>query len=126
MSAGVHRGRLAVFALCALGCTLAALAAALPRGPELLGVLLAIGFAALGLFPIFYSFTQELSTRHQGKVIGALGCCAWLSAAPLHEAVGQAVEQHGSYSQGMALIGFAPLVALAALLLFWGKEPAAG
>lgn len=118
----VHRSRVVVFTGCALLCTFAGLAAFLPRGPLLLGVLLVIGFGALGLFPNYYSFTQELTARHQGKLTGALGCSCWLAMAPVHEAVGDVVKETGSYSAGMAAAGFAPLVAVAALALFWGKE----
>src|SRR5262249_22303223 len=116
---------LLVFGSCALLCTLGAAAAFLPAGPLLLGVLLVIGFGALGLFPNYYAFSQELTTRHQGKVTGALGCCCWLAIAPLHEAVGDLVIQTGSYSGGMAAAAFAPLVALGALALFWGKMTSA-
>ncbi len=118
----VHPSRLAVFSACALLCTLAAAAAFLPPGPMLLGVLLVIGFGALGLFPNYYSFSQGLTSRHQGKLTGALGCTCWLAMSPVHEAVGDVVKETGSYSAGMATAGFAPLVAVAALILFWGKE----
>src|SRR5262249_16503286 len=121
----VHRSRLVVFGACALLCTLGAVAAFLPGGPLLLGVLLVIGFGALGLFPNYYSFSQELTARHQGKVTGALGCSCWLAVAPIHEAVGELVKQTGSYSAGMAVAGFAPLVAVGALALFWGGHASA-
>ena len=58
-----------------------------------------------------------------GKVTGALGCSCWLAVAPLHEAVGDLVAQTGSYSLGMTLAGFAPLLGVGALVLFWGQEP---
>jgi ACS family hexuronate transporter-like MFS transporter len=118
----VHKSRLAVFGCCALLCTLGAVAATLPAGPLLLGVLLVIGFGALGLFPNYYSFTQELTSRHQGKVTGALGCSCWLAVAPIHEAVGDVVKQTGTYSAGMAVAAFAPLLALGALAFFWGRS----
>jgi MFS transporter, ACS family, hexuronate transporter len=117
----VHRSRVTVFALCAALTTLSLPAALLPAGPLLLGLLLVIGFAALGLFPNYYSFTQELTERHQGKLTGALGCVCWLSMSLLHEVVGKSVEATGSYSLGVACAGFLPLLALAALVLFWGR-----
>jgi hypothetical protein len=46
--------------------------------------------------------------------------------ALLHEVVGESVEATRSYSQGVALAGLAPLVGLAAMLLFWGRAPGAG
>jgi ACS family hexuronate transporter-like MFS transporter len=120
----VHRSRMLVFLACSLLTTLSLAAANLPRGPLLLAVLLVIGFAALGLFPNYYSFSQELTVRHQGKVTGLLGCSNWLAMALLHWLVGRSIDQTKSYSLGLGLAGLAPLVAFAALLLFWGRGPA--
>jgi len=117
----VHGSRMAVFGFYAGLCTLGGLAAALaPTGPVLLGVLLVVGFGALGMFPNYYSFSQELTSRHQGKVTGALGCSCWLAMAPIHEGVGELVKASGRYSLGMAVAAFAPILALAALGMFWG------
>jgi ACS family hexuronate transporter-like MFS transporter len=121
----VHGSRVVVFAACALLTTLSVLAAVLPKGDLLLGVLLVVGFAALGLFPVYYSFSQELTTRHQGKLTGSIGCINWLVMYLLQAAVGEYVKQTGSYSLGVAAAGLAPLVGLAALLLLWGKTPPA-
>jgi ACS family hexuronate transporter-like MFS transporter len=118
----VHTSRLWVFGTCAGLTALSVLVAALGRGPLLLGLLLVIGFAALGLFPIYYSFSQELTTRHQGKVTGALGCICWLSMYALHGVVGEWIKATGSYSTGVALAGLAPLVGLVVLLLLWHRE----
>lgn len=119
----VHGSRVGVFAFCALLCAVGGLSAAfLPAGPLLLAVLFIVGFGALGLFPNYYSFTQELSAHHQGKVSGALGCCVWLSMAPVHEAVGAFVKESGSYSLQIAIAALLPMIGLAVLLLWWGKE----
>jgi ACS family hexuronate transporter-like MFS transporter len=120
----VHWSRMTVFCTCALITTLSVVAAYLPAGPLLLGVFLLIGFGALGLFPNYYSFSQELTTRYQGKLTGALGCICWLSMSLLHEAVGDAITRTGSYSEAVGAAGLLPLLAVAALLLFWGKSPA--
>jgi ACS family hexuronate transporter-like MFS transporter len=117
----VHWSRVLVFSCCALITTASTVAAYLPAGPLLLGVFLVIGFAALGLFPNYYSFSQELTVRHQGKLTGALGCICWLSMSLLHEVVGDSIVRTGSYSEGVAAAGLLPLLAVAALLLFWGK-----
>jgi ACS family hexuronate transporter-like MFS transporter len=118
----VHRSRLLVFATCAVLTTLSVAAAFLPAGPLLLGVLLLIGFAALGLFPNYYSFSQELTLRHQGKVTGALSCICWLAMSLLHELAGDSIKRTGSYSLGVALAGLMPLIGLTVLVLFWGRE----
>jgi hypothetical protein len=112
-----------VFGLCALLTTSSVVAAQLPSGLLLLGLLLVIGFATLGLFPAYYSFSQELTVRHQGKLTGALGCICWMSMALLHEVVGDSGARTGSYSAGVAGAGLLPLLGVAALWLLWGKTP---
>jgi ACS family hexuronate transporter-like MFS transporter len=104
------------FALLAL---LSAVVPLLPPGALMEAVLLVVGFGALGVFPMYYAFSQELTTRHQGKVTGCLGCTTWLVMALLHELVGERVQQTHNYSEGLALAGVAPLVGLTAVLLFW-------
>ena len=115
----VHGSRVIVFAVGAALTALSVVAAFLGHGLLLLGLLLVIGFAALGVFPIYYSFSQELTTRHQGKVTGALGCINWLAMYALHALVGESVKATGNYNLGVALAGTVPLLGLAALLLFW-------
>jgi ACS family hexuronate transporter-like MFS transporter len=121
----VHWSRVAVFGVCAGITSLSIVAAQLTAGPLLLGVFLVIGFGALGLFPNYYSMSQELTTRHQGKLTGALGCICWMSMSLLHEVVGDAIERTGSYSTGVGVAGLAPLLALAVLVIFWGKTATA-
>jgi ACS family hexuronate transporter-like MFS transporter len=118
----VHWSRVVVFFCCALLTTLSALVAVLPAGWPLLGLLLVIGFGALGLFPVHYSFSQELTFRHQGKVTGALGCINWLGMSLLHDLAGYSIQRAG-YSQGMTVAGLVPLAGVLALVCFWGKAP---
>jgi len=113
-----------MFVACAAVLTLTVAAAVMPAGWPLLALLLVIGFAALGVFPLYYSLSQELTEKHQGKLTGALGCVCWLVMALMQESVGEVVERTGSYRPSIALAGLAPLVGLAALVLFWGKSPA--
>jgi ACS family hexuronate transporter-like MFS transporter len=120
----VYGSRAVVFLACALVTLLSLTVSALPSGPLLLGVLLAVGFAALGLFPVYYSFSQDLTVRHQGKVTGALGCINWLAMALLHELVGDSIKRRGTYSEGLALAGLAPLLGFAVLWLVWWPGPA--
>src|SRR6185312_16319230 len=120
----VHTSRLLVFSAGAVVTTLSLVAAVLPAGWPLLAVLLVIGFASLGLFPNYYSFTQELSERHQGKVTGALGCICWMFMSLLHEVVGDVVQRTGTYSLGVGCAGLLPLLGVAVLVLFWGQTPA--
>jgi len=122
----IHWSRVIVFSVCAAVCTLSVAVAFMPAGPLLLVLLLLIGFAALGLFPNYYSFSQEITVQYQGKVTGALGCINWLVMALMQEWAGDSIKQTQSYAEGLAVAGLAPLLGVAALLLLWGKtEPMA-
>jgi ACS family hexuronate transporter-like MFS transporter len=118
----VHRSRVMVFGFCALLTTLSLLVGELQSGPMLLTLLLVIGFAALGLYPNYYSFTQELTVRHQGKITGSLGCINWLAMAVLHQQVGASIDETKSYSLGLAVAGIAPMIGFVILVFFWGKD----
>lgn len=115
--------RLVVFAAYSVLTLLSVVVVFLPAGPLLLVLLVLIGFGALGLYPSYYSYTQEITVKGQGKVTGSLSCIIWLAMALLHESVGTSIEATKSYSLGLALAGLAPLLGLLALLLFWGKSP---
>jgi ACS family hexuronate transporter-like MFS transporter len=115
----VGTARWLVFTTCAVGTALSIGVAYTPRGGLLLTQLLVIGAASLGLFPCYYSLTQELSARHQGKISGFLGMAAWLSAAPMHKFFGRLVDQTHSYDLGFAVVGCLPLVAAVVWWLAW-------
>jgi MFS transporter, ACS family, aldohexuronate transporter len=117
----VHRARLVTFLGCSLLTTLGTVAALVSKGPLLLGLLLLIGAGALGLFPNYYAFGQEISKRHQGLVVGSLATFAWLATGLMQNFVGQTIQATGSYVASMALIGLAPLLAFFVLWLFWDR-----
>ena len=118
----LFRSRATVFGVCALLTASTAVAAVLPRGEALLGVLLVVAAASLALFPCYYSFSQELSHVHQGKITGILGTAAWVVVSPLQKYFGRVVDQTGSFNEGIALAGLTPLVGYIALTLLW-HEP---
>lgn len=140
----VHGSRLLVFGGCTLLTMLSMFASFQPRGPVLLGTVLLIGFGALGLFPIYYSLTQELSTRHQGKVTGSLSFITWAVSAEMHAAIGRHIDNVNkaagivpdsvlalkqaanmqAYGAVLFWIGAVPLVGLIAMLMFWRSDKA--
>jgi ACS family hexuronate transporter-like MFS transporter len=91
----------------------------LPKGSALLAVLLVVGAGALGLFPIYHAFTQEISAEHQGKVTGVASIAAWALAPPAQKFFGRLIDQTGSFDLGLAIAGCLPLLAYAFLWLFW-------
>jgi len=117
----VHRTRITVFAICAFLTAQTLVASQLPQGWLLLGVLLVIGAGSLGLFPCYYSFTQELSKTHMGKVTGLLAATGWFVSSPIQKGFGRLVDVTHSYDLGFALVGLPPLFALGMLLLLWRR-----
>jgi ACS family hexuronate transporter-like MFS transporter len=118
----VHRSRVVVFLFFSLLTTLSAVAAFLPTGPLLLGTLLVIGFGALGVFPTYYSFSQELTVRHQGKLTGLLGFISWTAQAALQALAGVSIDATKSYTIGIIVAGFLPLTGWIVLALFWRRS----
>ena len=115
----VHRARMLTFFFCAMLTTLSVVVAQLSAGWLMLGLLLVIGFGSMGMFPPYYSLTQEISARHQGKITGTLGATTWIVTAIMHPLVGESVDKTKSYADAIFYVGLAPLVACAALALFW-------
>jgi len=120
----VHVSRLAVFLAYGLLTALALWAAFLPAGPLLLAVLLLVGFGSLGVFPAYYSFSQELTAKHLGKLTGFLGCFCWLALAAWQEMIAHVKTYTHSFTACMVLASVLPLVGFAALLLLWGRNEA--
>lgn len=117
-----HRSRCLVFLCCALLTALSVLAAFLPKGVPLFCVLMLIACGSLGLFPCYYSFAQDLTVKHLGKVSGNLGTFAWLISSPTQLLFGWLVDATKSYDLGLALVGWSPVVAFLFMSLLWGRD----
>lgn len=128
----VHWSRVVVFVSAASLTTLSVVVSQLDKGPLLLGLLLVIGFGALALFPVYYSLSQELTVRHQGKITGTLGFCTWMASATMHPIVGKWLDStreatgQPDYKTAVAIAGLFPLLGVVALLFFWGKDRPGG
>jgi len=115
----VHGARSAVFLGCAALSGLAVVAAWLPKGWPLLATLLLVGAGVLGVFPIYYALTQELSAHHQGKVTAVTSVAAWIFSSPAQSLFGRLIDRTRSFDVGFAVAGCLPLAAFLALWLFW-------
>jgi ACS family hexuronate transporter-like MFS transporter len=116
----VHRSRVLVFFACSLLTLLSIAVAYIERGPLLFVLLLVLGFGALGLFPVYYSLSQELTVRDQGKVTGTLGFTTWMASAAMHPLVGRWLDETKNWPVAFALAGLPPLIAFFTLLTLWG------
>ena len=131
----VHRARLITFTACA-GLTLLCRRRGFPAEPPnvkangfwsppsllLLALLLLVAAGTLGLYPNYYSFTQELSRKHQGKISGALGTIAWIGSGTMQRLAGKNIDETKSYATGIMIAGVLPLLACAALWLLWPRR----
>jgi len=115
----VHGARMATFLGCALLTSMSTLAAFLPASSMLLITLMVIGFGSLGQHPLYYAFTQELSTRRMGKVTGVLSCTTWIVNAILQGGIGLWIDRTGSFAQVTFLAGLMPLFGFLAILSLW-------
>jgi len=119
---GIKSSRTIAFALCAGLCASLCTVPFLNPGPVMLAVLLASGAGALGLFPIYYAFSQDISRRHQGKVAGVTGVIAWLVSGQTAELFGWLADETKSFRLGLALAGALPAIALVVMVLLWPNE----
>lgn len=127
----VHFAKVIIFTACACLAVIAVIAAFLPDADVknagfwnpasllLLGLLLLVAAGTLGFYPNYYSFTQELSKTHQGKVSGALGTVAWIGSAIMQWLVGRSIDETKSYATGIVMAGLVPILGCIALWLLW-------
>ncbi len=118
----VHGARLSVFASCTLLTAMSTLIVVLPSSWMRLALLLVLGFGSLGQFPMYYAFTQEISTRHLGRVTGILSFLTWTATGLINELIGRWVDYAHSYSAVTFVAGLLPPLGLLAMLLLWGGE----
>jgi ACS family hexuronate transporter-like MFS transporter len=114
--------RIAVFALCTQASLLTAVAANLPAGWLLLVILLLVSAGGLGLFPIYYSLSQDLSTRRQGMVTGLFGATTWIISSTMQPLIGRSIDKTHSYAAGLFWMGMMPLIGCLVFAWLWPDE----
>jgi MFS transporter, ACS family, hexuronate transporter len=124
-SAGItpHTARRRVYAT---ACGLTSFSVLLPwlgQGWALLGTLLIIGAGALALFPCYYSFVQELSSAHVGRLTGILSMGVWAITSPLHSLFGFIADRTHSYDIGLVMAGLAPWIGVISMGKLWKNAP---
>ncbi len=122
----VHTARVVVFAASGALCASCVLVPWLGKGWQLLFVLALTGAGALGVFPIYHAFTQDISGAHQGRITGVAGVAAWLIPAQIQKLFGMLADRTGSFDLGLALAGFLPVLAAVPLWLLWETKRDSG
>ncbi len=107
--------RFQVFAVCALLSSATLLIPVVEKGPVLLGILLLVAIGSLGVFPLYHTFTQDLSGAHQGRITGLAGVAGWIIPAQAQRLFGMLADRTHSMDLGLAIAGLLPGVALVPL-----------
>jgi ACS family hexuronate transporter-like MFS transporter len=119
-----HAARRAVYTI---ACGFTSLSLFLPwfgRGWLLLAVLLLVAAGALAMFPCYYSFVQEISVAHVGRITGLLSMWVWAITSPVHPLSGLLADKIHSYDPGLIIAGLMPWLGVAAMKYLWPSEPA--
>lgn len=117
-----HDARRAVYSGACVLTSCSLLLPLLGKGWPLLGVLLVIGAGALALFPCYYTFVQELSPTHVGRLTGLLSLWVWAVTSPLHSFFGMLADHTKSYDLGLVVAGLAPWLGVFAMKALWRKD----
>lgn len=118
----VHTSRMIVYLACSMLAAMTTIAAMLPQGWPLLATLLCVAAGTLGVFPCYYSFTQEVTVTHMGRLTGMLSFIGWIASAPTQKLFGYVVDQTGSYDINLAILGWAPLFGFLGFLVLWPRH----
>jgi len=129
----ILNSRRAVFTTCALIVMPGMFLPAVTRGeiaiPGLapihaaMAILVLIASGSLGVFPCYYSFTQELSKDHMGLVTGLLSFVAWVVPSSLQKPLGAHIDATGSYDLAFQAGAWPMIFAAVLLWLFWDLPP---
>jgi nitrate/nitrite transporter NarK len=80
------------------------------------------GAGLLGVFPLYYSFSQDISRHRMGLVTGLAGAMGWMISSRFQVLFGRWADLDGSYSRGMVMAALLPLVAMIAFAWFWPED----
>ena len=117
-----HRSRRWVYGGACMLTSLSVFLPGLQQGWVLMAVLLLIGAGSLALFPCYYSFVQELSPSHVGRLTGLLSMWVWAVTSPMHRFFGMIADRTQSYDVGLVVAGLVPWVGVLAMVFLWGRE----
>jgi len=117
-----HGARRIVYAAACMLTSLSLVIPFLGKGRLLLSILLLIGAGALALFPCYYSFVQELSPHHVGRLTGLLSMFVWGVTSPLHSLFGMLVDYSKNYDVGLVIAGLAPWIGVIAMATLWKRS----
>ena len=119
---GLFFSRMVMFVTCMLLVICALAVPFLERGPWMTAAILATGFGGLGLFATYFTLSQEVSAKHQGKVTGTLGCLNGIILGIVFPLQGKLKDGGISFGWIFATAWVPAAVAVVVVLAFWPRE----
>lgn len=120
------RARTAVMA----GCTLLVAAGAgvgwVRSNTVVIALLSVMAMGTAAFMANYFAFTQEVSARHTGLIVGILGGLGNLCAAGVQPLAGIVKDTTGGFGPIFLLVGLLPFLGIGALAAGWGREPRVG
>lgn len=122
---GAVRGRMAVMALCTLLISAGAWVGTTRSDSLVIALLAIMALGTAAFMANYFAFTQEVSSRHTGLIVGILGGLGNLCVAGFLPFAGKVKDTTGGFGPVFVLVGLVPFVGLAALLAGWGADTVA-
>ncbi len=117
----VLRARLSVMSLCMI-LILAGIGLSFAQSDVSVIILLCLMATGTAAFMAnYFSFTQDVSPRHTGLVVGYLGGLGNLFVAGYQPFAGALRDWTGSFTANFAIVGLAPLVGIIILIFGWDE-----
>jgi MFS transporter, ACS family, hexuronate transporter len=112
-------GRIAVVATGALLLSGGVLVGRLRSEASIIVVVSLMALGAAAYMANYFAFTQDVSSRHTGLVVGILGGLGNLFAAGFMPITGMIKDRTGGFGGSFVIVGLLPWVGVAALALGW-------
>jgi ACS family hexuronate transporter-like MFS transporter len=119
---GIKWSRMIPLLVCVTAFSTLMLTPWLGSGMWMLAVFLLAGMGGLGIFPIYYSFSQDVSPSHQGKVTAVASTLAWIASSGAQVLFGWFADKTGSFLYGLMVVGALPAIPVLLLAMFWPND----
>jgi ACS family hexuronate transporter-like MFS transporter len=117
------RARVTVMAACSVLITSGAWVGLVRSDLVVIALLAVMALGAAAFMANYFAFTQEVSPRHTGLIVGILGGLGNLCAAGFLPLAGMVKDATGGLAPVFVVIGLLPFVGFGALAWGWGFEP---
>lgn len=117
-----QRARLAVMGACTLLITSGAWVGVIQNDYVVILLLAVMAMSTAAFMANYFAFTQEVSPRHTGLIVGILGGLGNLCAAGFLPVAGLIKDQTGGFGPVFVIVGLLPFLGLFALAAGWGMS----